>query len=118
MKKILIVDDEPDIVKVLAMRLKDRGFEISTASSAEQAFIQIKNNKPDLIIFDIVLPGMQGNEAAKKLKEDPQTSTIPVILVSALQVDEAKDKSEELILTKPFNFSFLLKKIEELTGPQ
>ena len=116
--KILVIDDEKDVVKVLVARLTEQGYEVSFAFNGEGAFIEIERNKPDLIILDIMLPGMGGNEIAGKLREKPATRKIPIIFLSALQRKEEEKEQDgivggNVILAKPFDLDVLLKKIRE-----
>jgi len=122
-KKILVVDDEPDIVKVLVARLKEHGYATIIASDGHQALAQAQENQPDLIILDIMMPGMDGPEAAQRLKEDPKTQDIPIIFLSALQT-KSEEQSEgdrvggNVILSKPFDLDVLLAKIREMAYRQ
>jgi DNA-binding response OmpR family regulator len=118
-QKILVVDDEPDIVKVLVARLKEHGYETTTASDGNQALVQAEQYQPDLIILDIMMPGMDGTEAAQKLRENPKTQDIPIIFLSALQTKKEEQKEGEriggnVILAKPFETDILLAKIREM----
>jgi CheY-like chemotaxis protein len=119
--KILVVDDEPDIVKVLVARLREQGYETCTASDGNQALVQAENHKPNLIILDIMMPGMDGTEAAQKLKENPKTKDIPIIFLSALQTkseegQEGGEKGANVILAKPFEINVLLSRIREMAS--
>jgi len=120
-QKILVVDDEPDIVKVLVARLKENGYETITAFDGNQALVQAEHYQPHLIILDIMMPGMDGTEAAQKLKENPKTQDIPIIFLSALQT-KTEEQGEgdriggNVILAKPFEIDILLKKIREMAG--
>ena len=119
-EKILVVDDEPDIVKVLVARLKEQGYETITALDGNQALVQAEQHQPDLIILDIMMPGMDGTEAAQKLRENPKTRGIPIIFLSALQTKtEEQNEGEKIggnvILAKPFEINILLTKIREMT---
>ena len=82
-KRILIIDDDPQVLNVLSNVLKKNIYLIETASDAKQALLKIKAKKPDIIISDIVIPGMNGFEFTEKLKEDPKTRNIPFIYISA-----------------------------------
>ena len=120
-KKILIVDDEPDIIKVLARRLQEQSYEVSTALDANEALLKIRQGAPDLIILDIMMPGTSGNEFAQRLKNDKSTSKIPIIFLSALQTKEEEQKQGgfvggNVILAKPYEIQFLIAKIEEMTN--
>jgi len=82
MTHILIVDDSPTEIHVLKTMLEKHGFEISAAESGEDGIEKAKELKPDLILMDIVMPGLNGFQATRQLTKDPQTSSIPVIIVS------------------------------------
>jgi len=112
-KRILVVDDEPQIVSMLKMRLQANGYEVITAADGEEGLQKAKDLKPDLIILDIIMPKMAGNEVAEALKEDDQFSKIPVIFLTCL-ADGMVDKqgSEKiggnLFVAKPFEADELL----------
>ena len=83
-KKILIVDDEPDIVSYLEMVLQDQGYETSTAGNGNEALEAVKREKPDLVTLDITMPEASGTRFYKELRTDPELSTIPVFIVTAV----------------------------------
>ncbi len=83
MKTILIIDDNKDLLKIYSTRLKAEGFNIVTASSAEEGLGQIEKSKPDLILLDIIMSGMKGTELFSKLKENPETKDIKVVFMTA-----------------------------------
>lgn len=83
-KKILIVDDEPDIVSYLEMVLQDSGFETMTAGNGNEAMEAVKRERPDLVTLDITMPEASGTRFYKDLRTDPDLSTIPVIIVTAV----------------------------------
>lgn len=83
-KKILIVDDEPDIVSYLEMVLQDSGFETMTAGNGNEAMEAVKRERPDLVTLDITMPEASGTRFYKELRTDPDLSTIPVIIVTAV----------------------------------
>lgn len=119
--KILIVDDEPDLLDLAKITLLAGGYEVLTAASGEQALNLIKGNKPDLILLDVVLPGVSGLDICRRLKRNSQTNDIKIILFTALgtEVDmmlEKKDKADGY-LTKPFPNRDLLGLVEKLLGP-
>jgi phosphate regulon transcriptional regulator PhoB len=82
-KKILVVDDEPDIVELVSYNLKKEGFEISSASDGEEALAKIRKEKFDFLILDLMLPGIQGMELCRILRSDPRTKNLPVIMLTA-----------------------------------
>ncbi len=82
-KKILIVDDEPEMLDILGARLKTFGFEICTAREGSEAVEKVKDEKPDLIIMDVLMPHMSGFEAMKQIRKDPESRAIPAIVISS-----------------------------------
>ncbi len=115
---IMVVDDEPDLVTLLCARLEQREFNVMCAYSGSQALAGLEKQKPDLILLDIMMPEMDGLEVLKRLKAAPETSSIPVILLSAL--DQLKDISTgyemgaDHSITKPFNNALLVTVIDHL----
>lgn len=114
--KILIVDDQTDLLELLSMALKQEGFTVRTAASGADALAQIAAEKPDLILLDIVLGDMSGIKLTTKLKNDSETGQIPIILLTA------KDSETDIIvglsvgaddyITKPFSTKVLLARME------
>jgi two-component system alkaline phosphatase synthesis response regulator PhoP len=114
-KKILIVDDEPDILKVIVFRLKKLGYEIITAVEGEGALDLIKDEKPDLIILDLRLPKKCGNEICLDIKKHNNLKDIPVIIVTASsdKIKEiAKDCQADDYILKPFDSEEFINKIK------
>ena len=113
---ILIVDDNPNNIKILSHILQHSGFRVSVASSGENALLKIKNALPDLILLDVMMPGMNGFETCRHLKAEPTTQDIPVVFVSAL--DEATNKAECFAvggvdyITKPFASEEILARVK------
>ncbi len=83
-KKILIVDDEPDIVSYLEMVLQDQGYETITAGNGNEALEAVKRDRPDLVTLDITMPEASGTRFYKEIRLDPELSSIPVIIVTAV----------------------------------
>ena len=118
-KKILIVDDDPDILVIATVRLKYMGYEIISAIDAENALIVLKTEIPDLIILDRLLPKMQGEDLCKKLKSDDKYKNIPIIMFTALVDDVAKVVKEigaDDYITKPFEPKDLISKVQTYAG--
>jgi len=115
---IMVVDDDPDLVAPLRARLEQREFNVMCAYSGSQALAGLEKQKPDLILLDIMMPEMDGLEVLRRLKAAPETSSIPVILLSAL--DQLKDISTgyemgaDHSITKPFNNALLVTVIDHL----
>lgn len=117
-KKILVVDDEPDIVKMVKMRLEASGYDVLTASDGKAAYAKAKSDLPDLIILDLMLPIMDGYHVCRLLKFDEKYRHIPIIMLTAKGQKEDKMQGEEVgadfYLIKPFEAMGLLDKIKEL----
>ena len=92
-KKILLVEDNPVNRRLAGFLLRSQGYEVREATSALQAFEILANERPDLIVMDIQLPGMDGLEATRKLKEQPAVSDIPVIAVTSYAMKGDREKA-------------------------
>src|SRR3989304_949638 len=105
-KKILLIDDEPELVKAVEIRLKSTGYEVSVAHDGRAGIHEAKKIKPDLIILDLLMPIMDGYAVANELKDDPETKHIPIIILTASQREDLKTKCRELgvasFIMKPF----------------
>ena len=114
-KKILVVDDEPQIVRLLALRLKAKKFDVISAYDGYQCVQVAKLELPDLILLDIKMPLGGGIKAFEKLKSISATSKIPVIFITAFPSAEVKklvmDMGAEDFISKPFNSDLLIEKI-------
>lgn len=117
-KKILIVDDEPDVASLLNLMLKSKGYETITAGDGQEALEKARNEKPDLIVLDIMLPRLDGYKVARMLKFDEKFSHIPIIMVTAKIQEKDKKMGVEMgadaYVTKPFDTAALLNKIGEV----
>lgn len=118
-KKVLLIDDEKDFCATIATHLKLIGdFKIAVAFSGEEGLKLVKRLKPDLIILDIIMPGMDGFKVLEKLKKDSNTMEIPVIMLSGQDSDlykiEAARLFDEFYITKPVDARQLKEKIEEV----
>jgi DNA-binding response OmpR family regulator len=82
-RRIVMIEDEPDILEVVAYRLEREGFEVSTSRDGEEGLARIRREHPDLVILDLMLPGVDGTEICRLVKRDPQTRDIPIIMVTA-----------------------------------
>ena len=115
---LLIVDDEPQIHMVLSRILDKEGFSVASAYSAEEAYQKIAEQKPDLIILDVMMPKISGIEVCNKVKSDPVTKDILVLILSAR--DAQADRIEGLThgaddyVSKPFHLRSLIRKIQHM----
>jgi CheY-like chemotaxis protein len=119
-KKILVIDDEPDILHLVSHGLRKRGYEVFTGKDAQEALALAPKLMPDFIILDFHLPGMNGNEIARIFKNDEKLKSIPVILVSSMIADLSEKTAAcgaESCLSKPFIFEQLINLIKKYSGP-
>ncbi len=116
-KKILLVDDEAGLLKVTLLRLSKSGYDALEAATGEEGLELARRQTPDLILLDVFLPGLKGDEVAKIIKADKNLKGIPVVLISAA-VDALKEKAKECgadgYLAKPFEPNEMLGMIEKL----
>ncbi|HAK88389.1 MAG: DNA-binding response regulator [Nitrospirae bacterium GWC2_46_6] len=107
MKKILVIDDEADIVELISYNLKKEGFAVDSSYNGEDALKKIKKNKYDLVILDLMLPGIQGLELCKMIRNAPNTSRLPIIMLTAKGEEFDKVLGLEMgaddYITKPFS---------------
>lgn len=111
-KKILVVDDEPDIVTLVESRLNANGYEVFTAYSGHEGLEKCKLLKPDAVILDIMMPEIDGSAMAAQMKEDPNTRQIPIIFLTAI-IEPKEVPANHLVgghyfLAKPFESEELL----------
>ncbi|MGM9475598.1 response regulator [Pedobacter sp. GSP4] len=118
MKRVLVVDDDPDVLEVFQEVLETENYKVYPLLSPRYIFKTVRDFNPDLIILDIMLNGMDGRAVFKELKLNPETESIPVILASA-RYDENYIASQSFhpddYLEKPFNMADLLLKVSALT---
>ncbi|MBI5633599.1 MAG: response regulator [Nitrospirae bacterium] len=117
-KKILVVDDEEQNVKLLSSLLRAEGYETETASNGREAVEKVKTGAPDLVLLDIMMPDMDGYEACSLIKNDAESSNIPVVIVTALSDRESKLRGLEVsaneFLTKPIDRIELVLRVKNL----
>jgi len=119
-KKVLVVDDEADFLKILKINLEEtNNYEVLTLSSANDIVSQVHIFKPDIILLDILMPGIDGIETCEMLNKDPMGEHIPIIMLSALDKDVDKLKTFKAgvtdYLVKPIKKEDLIGKIEKHT---
>ncbi len=115
MAKVLVADDVVDNVKLLAYELTDHGYEVVTAFDGPQAIAVAYAERPDVILLDIMMPGLDGIEVCRRLKADPELRSIPVIMISALDMDQdvvrGLDAGAQDYVTKPFALPIVLARV-------
>ena len=120
MKKILIVDDEADIIEILKFVLEAQGYECITATDGEEGLRLARESNPDLIILDVMMPKINGYKISRLLKYDSKYKDIPILMVTARSQEEDKLIGEETganeYITKPFQVDFVVEKVKSYLG--
>jgi two-component system, OmpR family, phosphate regulon response regulator PhoB len=118
MGRVLVVDDEPDVLLLCRLNLQQRGHELLEASNGTTALELAREGHPEVIVLDLMLPGMNGYEVLENLKQDERTSDIPVLVLTAKSLRADRERSHGLgasgFLTKPFLPSELCEMVESL----
>lgn len=113
--KILVVDDEPDVVELISFNLRTRGYETVAASNGLEALIKARRFQPDLVVLDVMMDGLDGLSVCEVLHAQPHTKSIPVIMVTAAAGEMARLNSLAAgaadFLTKPFSPQELVRRI-------
>ena len=114
-KRIIIVEDERDMADLVAMRLKREHYAVEVAYDGKDGLDRVRRGPPDLVLLDIMLPGMSGTEVLRELRSDPRTSSVPVVMMTARTEDTDVVVGLELgaddYVTKPFSMSVLVARI-------
>lgn len=115
-KKVMICDDDRGILEMLEMMLEDYGYSVTTESSSIGLLHDLHNDQPDLLLLDIWMPVLSGDQILKQMKRDPQLNTMPVIMYSASSEGQliAKNSGADAYIDKPFDLDDLVKKIQSL----
>jgi twitching motility two-component system response regulator PilG len=119
-KKILIVEDEESLLKLESILLSSKGYSVVGVMDGKAALEEVKINRPDLVVLDIMLPEMDGFEVCRRIKENPATSSIPIVMLTAKKssndVERGKQSGAEAYITKPFKSAKVIEVIESLTN--
>jgi two-component system phosphate regulon response regulator PhoB len=117
-ERVLVVDDEPDILSILVYQLSKEGYRVSTAVNGQTAISTAVEERPDVVILDLMLPGIDGYEVLKRLRQNERTASIPVILLTARQEEEERIRGFEYgaddYVTKPFSPRELIFRVRAL----
>ena len=120
-KKVLAVDDEPEVLTLLEKRLAASGYEVVTASNGKDAIEIAKRELPDLIIMDILMPDMDGSQTAARLHDEPETKKIPILFLTCLFTKreerlEGHEIGPNFFVAKPYDPKELLSEIHKIIG--
>lgn len=121
-KKILLVDDEPEIQTIIGARLAAAGYEVLIAKDGQEGLNMARSESPDAVLLDLMIPKIDGFKVCRMLKFDKSFENIPVIIFSARGSDADKKMAEQVganaYLVKPFNLDLFAQTIQRLLGPQ
>ncbi|MBN1492860.1 MAG: response regulator [Candidatus Omnitrophica bacterium] len=117
-KKIIVIDDEVKLTANIKIFLELHGYSVTVANSGQEGIQKAKADKPDLMIIDIIMPGMDGTSTAEALKENASTSTVPIIFLSGLLSGQGEEQTGtgDYRLAKPFDMNKLLELIKRIIG--
>ena len=117
-KRILVVDDEPYVVRTLTFVLKKEGYEVSSAGNGEEALNLVHEHKPDLMFLDVMMPKKNGYEVCQEIKNDSAFSDIHIIMLSAKGQEADREKAISMganeFITKPFSPAGVIEKVREI----
>lgn len=120
--KILVCDDERHIVRLIQVNLERQGYQVVTAFDGKEGLEKIRAEKPNLVVLDVMMPYMDGFEVLKALRREPETETLPVIMLTAKAQDkdvfEGYHYGADMYLTKPFNPMELVTFVKRITQGQ
>jgi len=115
-KKVLVIDDENDILLIIKSALHEEGYDVATANNGYDGLALAEDASPDLIILDIMMPEMDGFEVLQQLKENEKTAQIPVVILTGLsskdKIREALNKGIDYYIVKPFEYQDLVSKVK------
>ena len=120
-KKIMVVDDEPSLLELVPAILKKEGYDIMTASSGQECLDKLKIAKPDLILMDMMMPGMSGREATERIRANPKTKDIKVVFLTVARFSEVGKETLSSMkvadyITKPFDNRDLVARVKKILG--
>ena len=118
-KKVLVIDDEPEMLNLVRFTLERAGYEVSTCDNGRQAWDAIGKTGPDLLILDVMLPGIDGYSLQIKISQDNATKNIPIIVLTALEPSKTlfqKFTQVAGFMTKPFKTDALLETVQKTIG--
>ena len=117
-KKILFIEDEPDQIVMISLRLEKNGYEVISSLDGEEGVEMAIKEKPDLVLADVIMPGIDGFEVCRRLRKNPLTTHIPIISTTAAGMDDVEHQcitaGADDCVRKPYDSADLLMKIKRL----
>ena len=116
MGRILVVDDETDVVRIVTKALEQRGHQVTTAFDGAEAIARVQADPPDCLVIDLALPKIDGQEVARRLKASPATCDVPIVLMSAayLPIETVTEGGADEFVVKPFLRDTMVRQVERL----
>jgi twitching motility two-component system response regulator PilH len=118
MAHVLIIDDSPTDIRVFTTQLEKAGHQVSSVTSAEDGIEHVKQNQPDLVIMDVIMPGMNGFQATRSLSRDPATKDVPILIITTKSMETDRvwglRQGARDFMTKPVSEKDLLARIDKL----
>jgi len=119
-RRVLIVDDEPNIVTALEFLLERRGYEVRVATNGEEAVALVESFRPDVMLLDVMMPKRSGYEVCQRVRERPDMQHVKIVMLSAkgreAEVSKGLSLGADLYITKPFSTQELVERIDALLG--
>jgi DNA-binding response OmpR family regulator len=118
-KKVLVIDDEPEMLNLVKYTLEHAGFEVHTCDNGRQAWDEIAKVRPDVLVLDVMLPGIDGYSLQLKISQEPTTKDLPIVVLTALEPSKTlfqKFPQVQGFMTKPFKTEELLKTVQAAAG--
>lgn len=117
-RTVLVVDDDPSVLAMIAMALASEGFVVRRAATGDDALAAIADDPPDVVVLDVMMPGLDGREVTRRLRSDPRTRDLPVVICSALARDDdqwqAWTAGANSFVAKPFEFDALVAEVNDV----
>jgi len=117
-KRILVIEDQDSLLKLESILLTAKGFEVKAVADGQSALLALNEQSPDLVLLDIMLPDLSGFEICRRIKKNPESVHVPVIIVTARKSREDMDRGEKVgadeYITKPFKSAVLIETIQKL----
>jgi len=120
-KRIMIVDDEESLLQLMEAILTNEGYQVITASDGKECLEKLKTDKPDLILLDMMMPGMSGREVCEKIRENPKTKNLKVAFLTVAKFSEAgRDVLKKMnvadYINKPFDNDDMIRRVKKIVG--
>jgi DNA-binding response OmpR family regulator len=116
LRRVVVADDEIHILDLLTCILEDQGYAVIAASNGESAYRAVLEHNPALVMSDVMMPGLRGDELCRRLKESPTTATIPVVLVTSLPTTNFDYDCADAFIAKPFDIDHVESVVVQLVG--